>query len=234
MTKEFRLPEPDFSQFIRHVAGLRSQLAGLLETIPPQFLAERAGARLIQEPPGGLGFQLDFWGQPLRINSPGWVAVDLATGRELSPPDQALILFYLVTADGTQVDPGWISFSDLPDGRFYVKAFQGYTGRILAGIFKNDLQSLKAAALSCGAVIFSPGDQFTGNPLPGDLAFIFPALPRLPILLAYWLGDDEFEPSAQILFADVTPHYLPTYVCAYLGSSLVSRIKRARPSPAAS
>jgi hypothetical protein len=45
-------------------------------------------------------------------------------------------------------------------------------------------------------------------------------LPRLSILVAYWSGDEDFPTSVQVLFESSTPHYLPTDVCAYLGSSL--------------
>lgn len=221
MTKDFQLPAPDTSPFTRHIANLRSRLSEQLANLPPERIAAWSGAHLLPAEQGEIVFELDFWGQKVRLQSPDWMCISQGENQELAPPDQALILYYLVTADGAPLEGSWISFSDLPDGRFYVKAFQGYTGKILASIFQNDLKGLKAAALIGGGVL---QERLPG--LPGDLAFVFPALPRLSLLLAYWTGDEDFPASAQILFPDATPHYLPTDVCAYLGSSLVRRLRR--------
>jgi hypothetical protein len=73
-----------------------------------------------------------------------------------------------------------------------------------------------------------------GRPYPlGDAAFLFHALPRVALLVIFWQGEDsedtiDFPPSLQILFDSSASHYLPTDVCAILGSSLTRRLIAAR------
>ncbi len=140
---------------------------------------------------------------------------------ELPVFTQAMLLYYFHTADGTPLAGRWISFADLPDGRFYNQAFQGYTGGELQRHFKNDTEALGQAALrSSGSLL--PG-------APGNLAFRFQALPRLPLILVIWEGDEDFPASYQFLFDAATAHYLPTDACAILGSTLTGRLKKRRP-----
>jgi len=132
-----------------------------------------------------------------------------------------MLLYYFHTADGTPLTGRWISFADLPAGRFYNQAFQGYTGSELQRYFKNDIESLKLAALrSSGSLV--PDS-------PGNLAFRFQALPHVPLLLVIWEGDEDFPPSFQFLFDAATAHYLPTDACAILGSTLTGRLKKSFP-----
>jgi hypothetical protein len=58
----------------------------------------------------------------------------------------------------------------------------------------------------------------------GDASFIFQALPRLPLMVTYWLGDDDFPSSCKILFDSSATHYLPIDGCAILGSMLTRMI----------
>jgi hypothetical protein len=127
---------------------------------------------------------------------------------------QNLLLYYLTSADGTPMEGRWISFADLPDGRFYHRAFQGYTGSKLEKKFGNDLDAFE-----------SVGDRSGGMKIAyGDSAFAFHVLPRVMIALIYHRGDEEFPVSCRILFDASTSHYLPTDVCAILGSMLTQQL----------
>jgi hypothetical protein len=161
---------------------------------------------------------LSFWGRPVRIAYPEWIAYPEGGEQPLSAFDQALLLYYLTTADGEPLNQGWISFSDLPDGRFYNQAFQGYTGKELALAFRDDRAAFEEAAQTLGGVRYSLGDA----------AYAFQALPRVPILAVYWLGDEDFPSSCQVLFDAAASHYLPTDAYAILGSTLTRRLIKAR------
>jgi hypothetical protein len=114
----------------------------------------------------------------------------------------------------------WIAFSELPDGRFYNQAFQGYTGRELVKTFGNDLDAFEGAASKAGGEKRFP---MAGAPL-GDSAFAYHALPRVPLMVVYWLGDEDFPPNSQILFDAAVSHHIPTDACAILGSTLTRRL----------
>jgi hypothetical protein len=195
------------------------KLRAALQSRSPAHLALLTGAQHI-DPPGEL--RLALWEKETAVSIPDFVACDSGTGKELTPDAQALLLFYLATADGAAESGRWVSFADLPGGRFYNQAFQGYTGHELAKIFGNDTAAFKAAA-----------GRLNGQPHPlgeaaSAIAFAFRALPRVRLLVAAWLGDEEFPPSYQVLFDAAVCHFLPVDVCAILGGMLTRRLIRSR------
>jgi hypothetical protein len=59
-----------------------------------------------------------------------------------------------------------------------------------------------------------------------DRAWRIPALPRVPVALLWWDGDDEFDPRADLLFDATASHHLTTDGCAVLGSWITGTISR--------
>jgi len=157
---------------------------------------------------------LSLFGRPVSISFPELIPFDRQTGAALPESLQALLLYYLDTADGTPLEGRWVSFADLPDGRFYNQAYKGYTGQELVRRFGNDITAFEAAAHKLDGVKIGYGDA----------AFTFHVLPRLLLAVVYYLGDDDFPPSCQILFDASASHYLPTDVCAILGSMLTRKM----------
>jgi hypothetical protein len=218
--KPFTLPTtPDPTFLTRHIDELRQAVRAL----NPEQLAFRTGANF---EPGQVGigrFVLELWGKEIILSIPEWIAHDAQEGKELPMVSQGLLLYYFQSADGAPVNPRWISFSELPDGRFYNQAFQGYTGSELGRAFNNDLEIFRIAAEQLGGL-----RQEAPAQAPGDAAYLFQALPCVSVLAAYWRGDEDLPASAQILFQASAPHYLPTDVCAILGSTLTRRLLAAK------
>ncbi len=211
--------QPDASQLAQRVASLQEQLRSLQEAVGAEALAVRSGCEFHPETPKQGRLTLGLWQKFVHMLYPGWYAIDPQTSQALPVVDQALLLYYFITADGKQPEKHWVSFSDLPDGRFYNQAFQGYSGGELARAFQNNLEAFERAASSLGGTLAPKEPQ-----IPGDRAVIFRALPRVAVLAAYWQGDEDFSAAAQILFDVTVPHYLPTDVCAILGSTLTRRL----------
>ena len=206
---------PDPTQFAKHVASLRTSL----KDSNPQLLASNTGS-VYQQLNGDHGvFHLFVWDQSFDLSYPEFIARDLRTGQELPLITQALVLYYFSIADGTIPEQGWIAFSELPDGRFYNQAFQGYTGRKLESTFHNDFQEFERVALVLGGIAMKSSPN-----MPGDCAFAVQALPRVPLLVAAWQGDEDFPSSFQILFDASVSHYLSTDSCAILGSMLTRKL----------
>jgi hypothetical protein len=182
--------------------------ANLLEQ-DAERLAALTGARHTSE-----GLHLALWDRAVLIGIPDFIARDPQTSSMLSPDVQALLLYYLNTSDGAAETGQWVSFSELPDGRFYTQAFQGYTGHRLAKAFNSDQAAFTRAA-----------SLMQGHPHPlGDSAFAFQALPHVTLLIVHWQGDEDFPPSFQVLFDATVSHHLPTDVCAILGSMLTRKL----------
>jgi hypothetical protein len=194
------------------------RLRRILRQQQPDELASLVGASYTAQAGSG-SLTLDLWGAPVIFDFPELIARrEPARGAPLPLPLQALLMFYLTTSDGLRLAGEWVSFADLPGGRVYAQAFQGYSGNKLTRTFGEDIQAFRRACLSAG-----------GAPVElGDAAFAFAALPRLPLLVTYWQGEDEIPSASKVLFDPTATHHLPIDVCAILGSMLVSRILKAR------
>jgi hypothetical protein len=198
------------------VSELRSRLA----SVSPQTLAAHTGCVCHPAAAGTGGeLQIHYYDTPVRVPLPELVAYG-PDGGTLPLPVQALLLFHLETSDGSPAAGRWVAFNELPCGRVYNQAFQSYSGDQLARRFGDRLDAFRQACEKAG-----------GRTEPiADAAYAFQALPRLPLLATYWLGDDEFPSNAKILFDAGATDHLPIDVCAILGKMLVSRIIKAAPA----
>jgi hypothetical protein len=186
-----------------------------LKAADPAQIAERSGAYYVPDIGAGEMLTLDLWGRPVQVLLPDLIATDASSSEPLPPHLQALLLYYFLTCDGARPDGQWIAFSQLPDGRFYDQAFQGYTGAVLARTFGEELQAFCAAAEG-----FNGSREFQ----LGSAAYRFQALPYVPLLAVFWQGDEDFPSACQILFDSAVSHHLPTDACAILGSYLTRQL----------
>ena len=195
------------------VAELRANLQGA----DPTILAARTGAvyRPLAENRGE--FELTFWGRPVTLSFPDFVARASASGSPLDIMSQAMLAYYFHDSDGTPQAYRWIAFSELPDGNFYTQAFQSYTGQALLQAFGDDAAAFEAALQKTG------GERLSF----ADISYAFQVLPKVAMLAVCWLGDEDFPSSYRILFDASTSHHLPTEGCAILGSMLTRRLIQA-------
>jgi hypothetical protein len=203
-----RSPEVS-AKFAERVNELRSALL----LLDPDLVAARSGAAYLRLGPGRGELHFPFWEKICILTWPELTGYD-SLAEPLTDFQLALLFHHLLTADGMLVSGKWVSFADLPDGRTYDAAFQGYSGDELAKTFGLDLNAFREACFSAG------GQQ-------ADLAsaaYIFQPLPHVPLLVTYWLGDEDFSSSSKILFDESASHYLPIDACAILGSMLVRRL----------
>ena len=122
-----------------------------------------------------------------------------------------LILHYLTGASGVELTNDWVSFKELQGGAIYIQAFQKRAINPLVQAFGKEPDAFTAAT-----------KQFAGTPAEfGDLSYIIPVFPRIPILLILWRGDDEFPPNGTILFDRNANTYLHTEDFAHLASMTV-------------
>ena len=145
----------------------------------------------------------------------------LLGGESDARPDKALIvLHYLLGADAAGVAGRLISFRELRGGAVYYQAFEGRTIKRLIAEFGDDPKPLEHAARSLG-----------GRRAPmGDVGFTIDALPKVPVTVAVWKGDDEIPPSANMVFDETVALHLETEDVAVLGGQLTGElVRRARP-----
>lgn len=140
--------------------------------------------------------------------------------------DQVLLLHYLITASGAQLEGRWITFREVPAGPFYYPSFVKRAIAPLVRCFGGEPDALIAAADRIGEAV----------PEPGDVAVKIFALPRVPVVLTLWRGDDEFGPEGNVLFDASVASYLDTEDIAYLAGAVVyttiGLCRRLSPPPA--
>ena len=215
--------QPRFNPLSAHDPAAQPALAVETERLRQQLRSQHAAdpdelARLVGAVPSAQGgFVLDLWGEPLSLDFPELVACRGLSGA-LPLPVQALLMYYLNTTDGCRPSGEWVSFADLPGGRLYAQAFQGYSGNVLTRAFGDDVPAFRSACLAAGGMGYDLGDA----------AFTFKGLPFVPLLVTYWQGEEELPSASKILFDPAATHHLPVDVCAIMGSMLVARILKAR------
>lgn len=131
--------------------------------------------------------------------------------QKMKLPDQVLLLHYLITATGAPVNETWITFRQVPSGHFYYPSFVKRAIAPLVHCFGQDPDGL-------GKIAERMGKRIDG---PGDVALKIEALPRVPVVLSLWKGDDEFPAEANVYFDSTVASYLPTEDIAYLAGSVV-------------
>ena len=130
---------------------------------------------------------------------------------EMKIPDQVLLLHYLLTASGKTVRQNWITFREVPSGPFYYPSFVKRAITPLVQSFGNNLSGFETVSEKIGEKLESPG----------DIAVKVMALPRVPVVLSLWAGDDEFPPEGNVYFDASVSSYLPTEDIAYVAGSVV-------------
>jgi hypothetical protein len=193
------------------------ELRVAIQAIPPETLASRTDSFFTKSRQGEGYFALSLFNEEIHVEYPS-ILVCNKSGDKLPVFLQALILYYFSTSTGAPLSGNWVSFADLPDGRMYAQAFQGYSGDQVAKLIGTDLGRFHAWCKRAG-----------GSPCAfADAAYSFQGLPRMPLALAYWLGEDEFPSTCKVLFDSAARNYLPIDACAIIGSQLVKNVLRSK------
>jgi hypothetical protein len=161
--------------------------------------------------------RLSYWDSEIWITWPELAPIFAESGEPCSTFDTAMLLYYLNTADGSAMADRWIGFRELPDGGFYAKAFQGYSGDKIAATFEMNPTDFNVACRALGGEML---------PALASHAFAFQPLPRIRLACALWPGDEDFLTRASVLFDAAASHYMPTDGLALLGSGLARRLIR--------
>jgi hypothetical protein len=180
----------------------------------PDSLAARTGALYTPKGDPGGEFRLPFWSREVVLNFPDFTGIFADTGEAVNTFDLTMLAYYFDVSDGAPMTNEWIAFNQIPGGMFYAQAFQGYSGDELAKTFGNDAEAFINANEELGG-----RREFFGN-----LAYSYQILPRVPIMVVCWLGDEDFPPSYRMLFDANAHHHLVTDAYAILGSNLTRRL----------
>lgn len=106
-----------------------------------------------------------------------------------------LLLHFLTEGAIAQPTGKFITYRDVPWGEVYYQNFKGRCITRLARTFGNNLSAFAHACEKIGGKKLNDG----------DISYEIPFFENLSVRLILWEADEEFPPSAQILFSDNFP-----------------------------
>ncbi len=164
--------------------------------LDPTWMASRSGT-FYSYP--GRRFVVSFFGEAYSVSYPE-ARVTKGNGSEAGAREALIVLHYLVNADGTEVRGRWVAYRDLPGARYHEPAFAAEVEVPLSRGLAGRREELRSWAAEHAEAV----------DLPGDVAAAWYVLPRVPLLLVFNEGDEEFPASARVFFDESAPHYLLT------------------------
>jgi hypothetical protein len=181
----------------------------------PDLVAGFSGAQIDRTKEGRVSLSFAFSNRKVRITWPDFQFQVEKSKEELPIQQQILLLHYLhgaCTSIGASPEGEWISFQEVPDGRFYLDAFNKRAKIPLVQAFgaKPELM-VELAAEVYGA---KPFDQ-------GDFSVVIKPLPLVPVALILWKGDEDFPPEGTLLFDKTVPKILSAEDIAWLAGMVV-------------
>lgn len=138
---------------------------------------------------GAINFRA--FGTNWELRSGDFQLVNAETKAPAKPTDRILVLHYLNCDLPVPETDMFLSFRDLPGGQFYWQSFRSRTVQPLVDKFQNNLDQLNKNL-----------NRFDWKPVKyGDLSARIHVIGRLDLTLIYRRGDEEFPPTADILFS---------------------------------
>ncbi|MDR1061162.1 MAG: DUF3786 domain-containing protein [Clostridiales bacterium] len=138
--------------------------------------------------------------------------------------EKLLALRYLCEGAAAPWGGRMISYGEIPWGNVYSSNFQGRCVRRLAADFGNDAAGLAAAMAG------EPRLEAERVSM-GDIGFRFAFMRGLYMAVTLWEGDDEFPPSAQMLFSDNFPAAFTAEDTAVAAEVALGRLRELRAAP---
>jgi hypothetical protein len=140
-------------------------------------------------------FNLRMLGTEYRIPHPGFELLPSTENKPATPYEQILLLRYLCEGKFFPSQDTQLSYNEFPWGDVYYRNFEGRCLKRCANAFGKDIPRF--------VKMIERQPQLNATRLnSGDASYHLEFINGLYITIILWQGDDEFPPSAQILFDD--------------------------------
>ena len=128
-----------------------------------------------------------------------------------------IMIIRLLTRGVAAVSSGkFLTYRDVPWGEVYYRQFHGRCILRLAFYYGNKQEAFRAAMEKIGAKKLSDG----------DVSYEFEFINDYYVRFILWAGDEEFPPSAQILFSDNFPLSFEAEDLAVVGDISIGTLKK--------
>ena len=158
---------------------------------------ENSGAVLLEQSSQSKTLELMYLNSAVRLVLPA-CSCTTADGAELHVWDKILLLHYLLNAKTQTVNSREVGFKDIKSAALYFNLFENRCLRPLIKAFGAAPEILLERACALGCVKSDAG----------DCSIKLQVLPRVPITIVIWKGDEEFPATATILFDSTIDTYL--------------------------
>lgn len=193
--------EKVYQELLPRLAG--ADIAGAARELG---LAQREGAALVP-----------FLGRDFLVDGQG---VTLAHGGG-APLNHRIVLAYYITHGGRGENAlRFAPYRELPGGQDFARSLSRIVEERAAKFFGGRLAALETAAAALGA---GPGSEYA----PGDASLLFPALPKIPLLMTFYDEDEDFPAEAKVFYDITAPNFLDLECLAVLGLILVQELESA-------
>ena len=185
-----------------------------------QDVAGRIGGTLKKE--GGHTYvELPYFNTTVLISEDG---IKLKDGTPLNRWEQ--VFLYNHMAQGGQREPTgrWKALEEIPNTVSKVKSMKEHVELPLLDRFEGKTEELLQAAQRLGATPLSESDsQKLAEGFPPDLALLFRPLPKVPVMLLYWKGDEGegFGDRVKLLFDETIVEHLDIESIIFLSERLM-------------
>jgi hypothetical protein len=163
-------------------------------------------------------FKLRVMGREYRAGFPDYRLIDSEGKIEENAEEKILFIHYLCEGKYFSGLGGRLAYNEIPWGSVYYRNFEGRCLKRCAHTFGRDIPAFREL------VTRKPG--LNAEPLnSGDAGYRFEFINGLYIRLILWAGDDEFPPSAQMLFDDNFVYAFTAEDLAAVGEIVIQRLK---------
>jgi hypothetical protein len=195
---------------------------GLYEKLDPPEVAERCGISFEQAGEGEGAFLLRLMGTEYRAVFPVFDLHGQEGDIVRDPAEKILLCRYLCEGKYFESRGKRLSYNEVPSGPLYYRNFEGRVLKRAAYAFGNDLGLFRQIVEQVPGLRFEALDTENAGYRVG---YRFEFLNGLFISLLIWAGDEEFPPSAQMLFDDNLVFAFTAEDLAVAGEVVIRRLK---------
>lgn len=131
--------------------------------------------------------------------------------------EQLCLLAYLINAKELPLANKFVGVENLPSGQFFFRGLHSLPTEKLEEVFGKSPESL-----------YEVSERFDAKRCEfGDASIELYVLPRIPLTVIIWRGDDEFDARASILFDQTAGNQLPLDALGALANLAVETLVKA-------
>ena len=185
---------------------------------------ERAASMKLDELPQRIGGELKTEGQTTYLELPyfnDWIIIkeDSICKKDKTPLNRwEQVFIYNHMAQGGSVEPvgKWKGLVEFPNTVSKVKSMKEHIEEPLIEFFSGKTKDLLKAGLKIGGKTVEEKDK------SADVALLFKPLPKIPVMLMFWDGEEkeEFQAQVKLLFDETIVQHLDIESILFLSERL--------------